>query len=72
MTAHVKPKALENFKARDFQMLIDGVWVNGDSTIERIAPGHGRGHRVSHLLDRQPKAPDLRAIELGGTSRFVR
>jgi betaine-aldehyde dehydrogenase len=41
MTAHVKPKALENFKARDFQMLIDGAWVNGDSTIERIAPGHG-------------------------------
>ena len=41
MTTHVKPKALENFKARDFRMLIDGAWVDGDSMIERIAPGHG-------------------------------
>ncbi len=41
MTAHVKPKALENFKARDFRMLIDGVWTEGDGAIERIAPGHG-------------------------------
>ena len=41
MTAHVKPKALENFKTRDFQMLIDGVWTDGDSALERTAPGHG-------------------------------
>ena len=42
MTAHVKPKALENFKARDFRMLIDGIWTEGASDpIERIAPGHG-------------------------------
>lgn len=42
MTAHVKPKALENFKARDFRMLIDGVWTEGSGkAIERVAPGHG-------------------------------
>lgn len=41
MTAFVKPKALDNFKARDFRMLIDGVWTEGDGIIERIAPGHG-------------------------------
>lgn len=42
MTAHVKPKALENFKARDFRMLIDGIWTEGaGQPIERIAPGHG-------------------------------
>ncbi|PZQ19989.1 MAG: sorbosone dehydrogenase, partial [Sphingopyxis macrogoltabida] len=42
MTAHVKPKALENFKARDFRMLIDGAWTQGaDNAIERVAPGHG-------------------------------
>ncbi|WLS03325.1 aldehyde dehydrogenase family protein [Shinella oryzae] len=42
MTAHVKPKALENFKARDFRMLIDGAWTEGaGSAIERVAPGHG-------------------------------
>ena len=41
MTAFVKPKALDNFKARDFRMLIDGVWTEGDGVIERIAPGHG-------------------------------
>jgi betaine-aldehyde dehydrogenase len=42
MTAHVKPKALENFKARDFRMLIDGVWTEGTGPVlERVAPGHG-------------------------------
>ena len=42
MTAHVRPKALDNFKARDFRMLIDGVWADGaGSPLERIAPGHG-------------------------------
>ncbi|KNY17239.1 sorbosone dehydrogenase [Shinella sp. SUS2] len=42
MAAHVKPKALENFKARDFRMLIDGIWTEGaGDPIERIAPGHG-------------------------------
>ncbi|AOF90390.1 aldehyde dehydrogenase family protein [Sinorhizobium sp. RAC02] len=42
MTAHVKPKALENFKARDFRMLIDGVWTEGAGPVlERVAPGHG-------------------------------
>ncbi|MGQ3211320.1 aldehyde dehydrogenase family protein [Shinella sp.] len=42
MTAHVKPKALENFKARDFRMLIDGVWTEGAGpALERVAPGHG-------------------------------
>ncbi len=42
MTAHVKPKALDDFKARDFRMLIDGVWTEGSgSPIERVAPGHG-------------------------------
>lgn len=42
MTAHVKPKALDNFKARDFRMLIDGVWTEGaGNALERVAPGHG-------------------------------
>jgi betaine-aldehyde dehydrogenase len=42
MTAHVKPKALDNFQARDFRMLIDGVWTEGSgNAIERVAPGHG-------------------------------
>ncbi len=42
MTAHVKPKALDNFQARDFHMLIDGVWTEGSGNpIERVAPGHG-------------------------------
>lgn len=42
MTAHVKPKALNNFQARDFRMLIDGIWTEGTGDpIERIAPGHG-------------------------------
>ncbi|MEW9614060.1 aldehyde dehydrogenase family protein [Shinella sp. S4-D37] len=42
MTAHVKPKAPENFKARDFRMLIDGAWAQGaGQPIERTAPGHG-------------------------------
>lgn len=42
MTAHVRPKPLENFKARDFRMLIDGVWTEGSgNAIERVAPGHG-------------------------------
>jgi betaine-aldehyde dehydrogenase len=43
MTAHVKPKALVDFKIRDFRMLIDGNWVDSTSgkTIERMAPGHG-------------------------------
>ncbi|MCF3639691.1 aldehyde dehydrogenase family protein [Rhizobium sp. TRM95111] len=42
MTAHVRPKALDDFKARDFRMLIDGAWTQGaGSAIERVAPGHG-------------------------------
>jgi betaine-aldehyde dehydrogenase len=42
MTAHVRPKPLENFEARDFRMLIDGAWTEGSSNaIERVAPGHG-------------------------------
>ncbi|MGD9477234.1 aldehyde dehydrogenase family protein [Shinella sp. G-2] len=42
MTAHVKPKALDNFAARDFRMLIDGVWTEGSGpALERVAPGHG-------------------------------
>ena len=42
MTAHVKPRALDNFSARDFRMLIDGVWTEGASpALERVAPGHG-------------------------------
>lgn len=42
MTAHLKPKALDSFNARDFRMLIDGVWTEGaGSALERIAPSHG-------------------------------
>ncbi|MGQ3295470.1 MAG: aldehyde dehydrogenase family protein [Shinella sp.] len=41
-TAHVNPKALENNKARDIRMLIDGVWTEGAGpALERVAPGHG-------------------------------
>lgn len=42
MTAHVKPKALTDFKARDFRMLIGGAWSEATGgAIERVAPGHG-------------------------------
>ena len=41
MTAHVKPKAMTDYKARDFRMLIDGAWTEGTGVIERVAPGHG-------------------------------
>ena len=42
MTAHVKPKAIDDFKPRDFRMLIDGVWTEAaGSALERVAPGHG-------------------------------
>lgn len=43
MTVTVQPKALQNHKARDFRMLIDGAWVASDSgaSLERVAPGHG-------------------------------
>lgn len=41
MTAHVKPKALTDYRTRDFRMLIDGVWTEGTGVIERVAPGHG-------------------------------
>ncbi|MEK1890583.1 MAG: aldehyde dehydrogenase family protein [Phyllobacterium sp.] len=43
MTILVRPRALDDFKAREFQMLIDGRWVNGSdgSVIERSSPGHG-------------------------------
>lgn len=43
MTVLVRPKALENFKVREFQMLIDGRWTNGaeGGVVERRSPGHG-------------------------------
>lgn len=43
MTVLVKPKALGDYKIREYQMLIDGKWVDGAEgrTIERVAPGHG-------------------------------
>ncbi|MEI4481607.1 MULTISPECIES: aldehyde dehydrogenase family protein [unclassified Phyllobacterium] len=43
MTVLVRPQALENFKVREFQMLIDGRWTNGAAgdVIERKSPGHG-------------------------------
>lgn len=41
MTTHVKPKALGDYRARDFRMLIDGRWTKGAGVIERTAPGHG-------------------------------
>ncbi len=43
MTVTVQPKALTDYKARDFRMLIDGAWVetDGGKTLERVAPGHG-------------------------------
>ncbi|MDI7861698.1 aldehyde dehydrogenase family protein [Rhizobiaceae bacterium n13] len=43
MTVMVQPKALTNYKVRDFRMLIDGAWVetDGGKTLERVAPGHG-------------------------------
>ncbi|MBP1885563.1 aldehyde dehydrogenase family protein [Sinorhizobium mexicanum] len=43
MTVLVKPKALGDYKVREFRMLIDGKWVDGAEgrTLERVAPGHG-------------------------------
>jgi betaine-aldehyde dehydrogenase len=42
MTVLVNPKTLTDLKVRDFQMLIDGMWVaSGDGRpIERVAPSH--------------------------------
>jgi acyl-CoA reductase-like NAD-dependent aldehyde dehydrogenase len=43
MTVLVRPQALDNFKVREFQMLIDGEWTDGaeGGIIERKSPGHG-------------------------------
>ncbi|MFD1328030.1 aldehyde dehydrogenase family protein [Mycoplana ramosa] len=43
MTVTVQPKALTDYMARDFRMLVDGSWVEaeGGGTLERVAPGHG-------------------------------
>ena len=43
MTVLVRPRALDDFKLREFQMLIDGQWVKGGEggSIERRSPGHG-------------------------------
>ena len=43
MTVLMRPKPLDGFKVREFNMLIDGQWVGGStgSTIERASPGHG-------------------------------
>ena len=43
MSILVAPKALEGHSVREFQMLIDGQWVGGESqrSLERVAPGHG-------------------------------
>jgi acyl-CoA reductase-like NAD-dependent aldehyde dehydrogenase len=43
MTVLVRPQALENFRVREFQMLIDGKWTDGaeGGVIERRSPGHG-------------------------------
>ncbi|PLU77295.1 sorbosone dehydrogenase, partial [Sinorhizobium medicae] len=43
MTVLVRPKALGEYKVREFRMLIDGQWVDSAEgrTIERVAPGHG-------------------------------
>jgi betaine-aldehyde dehydrogenase len=42
MTILVTPKTLANHTVRDFRMLIDGQWLNGNAApIERIAPSHG-------------------------------
>ncbi|MBZ9657372.1 aldehyde dehydrogenase family protein [Phyllobacterium lublinensis] len=42
MTVLVRPKPLDNFKIREFQMLIDGRWSDGaeGGIIERRSPGH--------------------------------
>jgi acyl-CoA reductase-like NAD-dependent aldehyde dehydrogenase len=43
MTIQIQPQALDDFKVRNFSLLIDGQWVSGaeDNVIERIAPSHG-------------------------------
>ena len=42
MTVLVAPKLLSDHKIRDFAMLIDGSWEQGQGNpIERIAPSHG-------------------------------
>jgi betaine-aldehyde dehydrogenase len=42
MTVAVRPKPID-LRIRDFQMLIDGKWVDGRDgrTLERVAPSHG-------------------------------
>jgi acyl-CoA reductase-like NAD-dependent aldehyde dehydrogenase len=43
MTVVVKPKALRDLQIREFQILIDGKWIDPPTgrTIERVAPSHG-------------------------------
>jgi len=43
MTVLVRPRALDDFKVREFQMLIDGQWSRGaeGGNLERRSPGHG-------------------------------
>ncbi|MGH6859301.1 MAG: aldehyde dehydrogenase family protein [Phyllobacterium sp.] len=43
MTVLVRPRALDDFKVREFQMLIAGRWTDGaqGTVIERKSPGHG-------------------------------
>lgn len=43
MSILVAPKALANTTVREFAMLIDGQWVEGEGgrTLERLAPSHG-------------------------------
>jgi len=43
MTVLVRPQALEDFRPREFQMLVDGRWTNGAEgrIIERRSPAHG-------------------------------
>jgi acyl-CoA reductase-like NAD-dependent aldehyde dehydrogenase len=43
MTVLMRPQALDNFKVREFRMLIDGKWIDGaeGGVIERKSPGHG-------------------------------
>lgn len=43
MGIYVRPQALNDFKHRDFKMLIDGQWTEGaeGKVLDRISPAHG-------------------------------
>ncbi|NTS31129.1 aldehyde dehydrogenase family protein [Phyllobacterium sp. BT25] len=77
MTILVRPRALEDFKVREFQLLIDGRWVDGSggAAIERKSPGHGvvvsRYQAATKADAERAIAAARRAFDTGTWSRMT-